>query len=106
MQTDERDYAGEIERAGRTYALAVADEMALEDQRPIVKQAAVLRLIGTPNPATGKPHSASSAEAVVESDEEYVTHRVQQRQAVYAKIVAAAQYEAAKARARLAAEVA
>lgn len=97
------EYAKDIEDAADALADAVAVEMKLEDDRPIVKQRAVLRIVGTENPLTGKPHSASSAEAVVETDAEYYDYRATQRQAVIAKIRAAGAYEAAKAIARLAA---
>jgi hypothetical protein len=46
-------------------------EMELEAARPIAKAAAVRRIMETENPDTGKPHSATSAEKVVESDAEY-----------------------------------
>lgn len=81
---------------------------ALEDQRPLKKRDAILRLIGTENPLTGKPHSASSAEAIVESDPAYAAHRLEQRRAEADVLFARANYEIAllKAKALVATEVA
>ena len=56
--------------AGR-HAKAVLDEMELLDQAGPEKDRAIQRLMGTPNPLTEKPHSASSAEKVVELDPGY-----------------------------------
>lgn len=95
-------YAQAIVTAGDRLAAATDLEMTLEDTRPAAKQLAVLRIVGTVNPATGKAHSASSAEAVVETDEEYAAYRARQRAAVVERIKARAYYEASIARARLA----
>ena len=46
-----------------------------------------------PNELTGKPHSASSAEAIVEADAQYAAYLSQQRDAVIAKITAQAAYD-------------
>lgn len=78
-----------------------AHEMALEDERALVKHAATLRIMQTENELTGKPHSASSAVAVVESDGGYALHRAKQREAVIDTQLAYANWEAAKMRARL-----
>ena len=83
------------------YATARADEMALEDHRAIVKQDAILRIMQVPNILNGKPHSMSSAEAIVETDEEYRAHRRTQREAAIACIMTRARYDAAKFRAHL-----
>lgn len=88
-----------VENAAIALGLAQNHEAALEDDRAIVKAEAIRRMIGTENPATGKPHSASSAEAVVEQDEQYATHRRAQRDAVLATQRAWGAYEAAKLRA-------
>lgn len=92
---------GHVLDGAALYARARAAEMELEDNRAAHKQAAILRLIaGGPNPLTGKAHSASSAEAVVETDAEYAAYRALQRGAVVTTITAAGNYEAAKFRAR------
>lgn len=95
-----------IREAGDRLAAATHVEMVLEDTRPAAKQMAVLRIVGTLNPATGKPHSGSSAEAVVETDEEYAAYLTRQRAATVDRITARAAYDAAVAGARLAAGLA
>jgi hypothetical protein len=90
-----------IETAAERLAKAVRAEMELEDYRPIVKSQAIRRLMATENPETGKPHSASSAEKVCETDAEYSAHRRDQYAAVVETIRARAGYEVAKRRADL-----
>jgi hypothetical protein len=92
----------QVEITGIAYARAVTTEMALEAQRPVEKQSAIRRMVGSPNPVNGKPHSASSAEEVVETDPDYADHLRKQREAVFAKITCGAAYEAAKLRAKMA----
>jgi uncharacterized protein YajQ (UPF0234 family) len=91
-----------IEQAAERLALATKTEMELEDFRPILKSQAIRRLMATENPETGKPHSASSAEKVVEVDAEYAAHRRDQYNAVVETIRARGEYEAAKRRADVA----
>ena len=79
-----------------------AREMELEDERALIKHEAIKRIVGTLNDLTGKPHSASSAEAVVESDEAYAAHRGLQREAVRYTQLAYAKWEVAKMYARMA----
>jgi hypothetical protein len=86
--------------AARELGALRADEMQLEDERALVKRDAILRLMQTENAATKKPHSASSAEAVVYEDGEYQEHRIKQRDAVIATQVAYARYEAVRCRLR------
>ncbi len=93
--------AQDILDAGTALAEAVATEQRLEDFRPEHKLAAIRRLMETANPANGKPHSASSAEAVVELDNEYALYRQRQRDAIQHTIKMRALYEAAKANAAL-----
>lgn len=88
-----------VARAGE-YADAKDHEMALVDERPLEKSAAIQRLVGTDNPETGKLHSGSSAEKVVESDALFLAHCVLQRQSVHATILARAQLDAAASRMR------
>ncbi len=99
------DYAKHIIDAGDILANAVKEEMTFEDNRHAVKFAAVERIMASgDNPLTGKPHSASSAEAIVNLDPEYSGYLTQIRDAVARKIRARAQYDAAVAAARLKAE--
>lgn len=95
-----------IERAAERLALASRMEMALEDERPIVKSESIRRLMATENPETSKPHSASSAEKVVESDGEYAAFRRKQYAAVVETIKARGAFEAAKRRADIAIDLA
>jgi hypothetical protein len=92
----------EVEKAMTAYAAAVEAEMAGEHRRPIVKLEAIARLMQGPNPLNGKPHSASSAEAAVETDPEYSAHLAEQRQLVRGKIEAQGVFVAARMRAQLA----
>lgn len=96
------DQIDDVEAAGERLAQAVARVQELEDERAIVKSQAVRRLMLTNNEDTGKQHSASSAEKIVEVDGEYAAHRKLQRDAEVEKQRAYAQYEAAKLRAKLA----
>ena len=54
-----------------------------------------------PNPLSGKPHSASSAEAVVETDPEYAAFLKRRRAAAVTKQVAYGRMESARLRAEL-----
>jgi hypothetical protein len=91
-----------IETAAARLAVAVRAEMELEDFRPIVKSQAIRRLMATENPETGKPHSASSAEKIVETDAEYSAHRRDQYAAVVETIRARGEFEASRRKADLA----
>lgn len=96
------EHLAKIHRAAEGLAEATDIVAALEDQRPLIKRDAIGRLMQETNPLTGKPHSATSAEAVVESDAIYAAHRRSQRQAEVEKIFARAAYEAAVLAARAA----
>lgn len=89
-----------IEGAALLVAQATAREMDLEDARHIVKQRAMNRLI-----STGVASSATAAEKLVHTDEEYSLHLRAQRDAVVEKIVLEGKLVAAKLRARLAVEL-
>ncbi len=90
--------------AAEDLARATTVEMLTELYRPAEKAAAIQRLMQTTNPLTGKPHSASSAEAVVETDQEYWAFRERQIGLVAQRIRAKAAYDAACYRAQLAVE--
>jgi len=87
--------------AGESLGLAKMEEQRLEDERCTAKRDAIVRIMQSENPLTGKAHSASSAEAVVETDAEYAAYRKSQRQAVLDTQCAFADYEAAKLTAQL-----
>jgi hypothetical protein len=97
--SDHRDTAEQaiaaIEAAASRLALACRDEMELEDERPIVKAAAVRRIMERDGIA------ATPAEKIVETDQEYAAHRRRQYTAVVEKQRAFGEYEAAKRRADL-----
>ena len=93
-----------ITKAAEALAAAVMSEQAYEDNRINVKLAAIERIMAAGDSQfTGKPHSFSSAEAVVNTDEQYQSYLEQQRNAVVQRILARGAYEAAVAAANLAA---
>lgn len=94
-----------IETAAERLAQAARTIQELEDGRPAEKSAAIRRLMQTENPETGKAHSASSAEKIVETDPEYSVYRRRQADAEVEKHRAYGAYEAAKLLARLDVEV-
>jgi hypothetical protein len=101
-----QNYVDAITESAAKYAKTVEAEMALEDNRINVKMAAIQRIMQSgDNPLTGKAHSFSSAEAMVNSDREYADYLGEVRKAAVARIVARGGHEAALAEARLAAGV-
>lgn len=97
----------QIKYTCENYANAVKIEMTLEDNRAKVKMTAVQRIIRAgDNPMTGKPHSYSSAEAIVNTDNEYSDYLGKMREAAVNRIVARGAYDAALSEARLMAAVA
>lgn len=90
-----------VRTAAQNLGEAKAHEQLLEDGRSLEKSAAIRRLMGTENPETGKPHSASSAEKVVEQDEQYKKYRQIQANAVISSQIAWGDYEVAKLNAAL-----
>lgn len=96
------NYANKIEQAATTLADAVVHEMELEDTRHLVKLSAIENIMTSgDNKLTGKPHSFSSAEAVVHADDSYAAHLVKLRHAARDRILAKGQYDAAVAAAKL-----
>ena len=95
-------FANAIRTAAKNYADAVAHEMMLDNERHTIKLAAITRIMGSgDNPLTGKPHSFSSAEAVVHTDSDYMSHLEKIREAVHQRILSLGEFEAAKAAAPL-----
>ncbi len=96
------DLIKNIEEKTRLLADAVSAEQTLEDNRINVKLAAIERIMAAgDNSFTGKPHSFSSAENIVNSDGHYQEYLERQRNAVKARILAKGAYDAAVAAARL-----
>jgi hypothetical protein len=90
------DYANKIEQAAIELAGAVTREMELEDTRHVVKLNAVEHIMGSgDNKLTGKPHSFSSAEAMVNTDDVYAEHLKKLRDAARERIIAKGRYDAA-----------
>lgn len=87
-------------------ANAVERESELHSWRGLQKSEAICRLIGTNNPENDRPHSATSAEKVVESDQVYAAFLATCRESVVARIRAEAEYESAKLAAQLAVKLA
>jgi hypothetical protein len=84
-------------------AHATVREMALEDARITAKMEAIDRIMSAgDNKFTGKPHSFSSAEALVNTDVIYQEYLATQREAVRARIIARGVYDAAVVAGRLA----
>lgn len=100
--TKAENLVSDIETAANALAEATAAEQALEDNRINVKIAAIDRIMSAgDNQFTGKPHSFSSAEAIVNTDEEYQAYLERLRNAVRNRIIARGHYDAAVAAARL-----
>lgn len=89
-----------IERAAERLAIATQREMMLEDRRPLVKADAVKRIMQRDSIA------ATPAEKIVESDDGYLTLRVEQYGAVVETIRARGAFEASKRRADIAIDLA
>lgn len=88
--------------AAANLADATAAEMKLEDERVAHKLMAIDRIMAAgDNKLTGKPHSYSSAEAMVNTDEQYQEYLGRIRSAVRNRIIARGGYEAALIEARL-----
>jgi hypothetical protein len=97
-----QNFVDKITATAAHLAEAVMAEQTLEDGRIGAKMAAVTRIMQSgDNPLTGKPHSFSSAEALVNTDSAYQDYLLQQRIAVRDRIVAKGDYDAAVAAARL-----
>lgn len=91
-----------IADAAQNLAAATEAEMQLEDERVAHKLMAIDRIMAAgDNKLTGKPHSYSSAEAIVNTDAQYQDYLGQIRAAVRNRIIARGGYEAALVEARL-----
>lgn len=101
----EREAIRAIVTAGERMALAHATVQNLADGRAIEKSFAIRRLMATMNDDTGKPHSASSAEKVVELDAEFMAYRRAERDAEIERHRSIAAFESAKLMGALEVEV-
>lgn len=99
------DATNAVRMAARQLAEAREREMQVEHERPVRKLEAIARIMQFPNVLNDKAHSASSAEAVVETDAEYAAYLGQCRQAVLNVIRARAEYEIAVSTMRSAEQV-
>lgn len=104
---DVQELITEAEVVAKRAAEAVLTEASLADRRPLIKHRAVLRVASTgAQPLTGKPHSYSSAEAMVEEDPDYAEHLELLREATQERANLQAEAWAAKLRAELAVRLA
>jgi hypothetical protein len=87
--------------AGKEYAALCGEELTLEADRAEQKLAAILRIMATTNDLTGNPHSASSAEKIVELDSEYRAYLQRQSNTVVMKNVAFTAAQSARLMAEL-----
>lgn len=78
------------------------EEMLLQHTKPLAKHDAICRIMATENKLTGKAHTATSAEAIVEADAAYAAHLQQMRIVVGNKLKADSEMQAAKLRAQIA----
>ena len=97
-----KNLVNNITLAAERLADTTAAELRLEDERITHKLAAIDRIMTRgDNSFTGKPHSYSSAESVVNTDEEYQSYLATLRSATRDRIIARGNYDAAVAAARL-----
>lgn len=92
--------------AAERYRGKVAEEMLAAAGKAGAKHSAIRRIMETENELTKKPHTATSAEAIVETDDDYSFYLQHQRLVVAEKLTAEAQMVAAKLEAELAIAVA
>lgn len=83
-----------LKEKGDALGEALAAEQALEDQRSLIKEMAIRRIMDRDK------CSATAAKDIVRSDLEYMNHRIAQKESVIAHYRAEAEYEAAKCEAR------
>jgi hypothetical protein len=90
-----------VEEAAKRLAIATNRETQLEDERTLIKDGGIKRLMEAKTFG-----SVTAAEKGIEFDTEYMAHRRRQREAVADRIEATGEFEAAKLRARLYVEMA
>lgn len=87
---DARAAINTVEQTAEQLANALDTEMALADQRALVKMAAIKRIMERDGIA------ATPAEKIVESDDEFMAHRAKERESVVLRQKAEGTYAAAK----------
>jgi hypothetical protein len=98
-----REAIGRVREAGAAYALAIAGEAALLQEKPARKQDAIRRLMTGENPLIpGKPFTCTAAEAVVETDPAYLNFCRQLTEATCTRELARTELVAARLEAQLA----
>lgn len=90
-----------VRKSAQILGMAMQKQQLLEDSRCIEKRNAIQRIMQSENPLTGKQHSASSAEAVVETDDLYRKYRTVQSDAVLEVQTAWGEFYAARLEAEL-----
>jgi hypothetical protein len=88
--------------AHEAYVDFTVQEMECDDHKPVVKHTAIMSILGTENVATKKPHTYSSAEAIVETDAGYAEFLKKRRDVIASKMKARGDMEAAAFRVRAA----
>jgi hypothetical protein len=79
-----------LKEKGEALGRARAYEQQLEDERGLIKELAIIRIMGKNKCA------ATPAEKIVESDPDYMEHRIAQRTSVVTRFRAEAEFWAAK----------
>ena len=90
-----------VRKAGTALAFAISHEAQLIREKPVRKVDAIRRIMQAENGLTGKPHSATSAEAVVETDPEYLVYLRQSTEAVVRRELTRVELVAARLEAQL-----
>jgi hypothetical protein len=92
-----------LRAAGEALGLATGMELELQRGKPGEKLAAIRRLMADPggNGLTGKAHSATSAEAIAETDPEYASFLKRVSLATVQVILARTEYTAARIESQL-----
>lgn len=94
------DMIDEMQRAGLAWVDAVDVETEADVRRTTLRAELTDSLIGSDNPATGKPHSATSAEKAAEQTQVYLLAKEAARLATKVSRTAWVQYEVARLRAQ------
>jgi hypothetical protein len=95
------EFFADFERATESLATAFAREHETQSLKGLRKAEAIGRIIGTTDPLTQRPHSASSAEKVVEQDPEYFAFLAECRAAIVDRIRREGDYQGCLLRAQL-----
>ena len=94
------DILARMAATGTTYADAAHAEALHVIAHADLKVALINSLIGSDNPETNKPHSATSAEKAASASDEYRASQVKGATLMFAKLLAEVQWQMAKALAR------